>query len=286
MNLNTLRPPYTKDAPFKAACIQMCSGCDPDQNIKVITQHIATATTAGAEFIALPETCNFMERGRAKMHARLMPENQHPTITALSNLANNHQIWLLAGSIIIANNDAKAVNRSYLFDPTGRIIAQYDKIHLFDVTLENGETHRESESYTPGENAVIAKLPWGNLGLSICYDLRFPTLYQELANANADFITVPSAFTVQTGKAHWHILLRARAIETAAYIIAPAQVGTHENGRKTYGHSLIINPWGKIIAEANHDENFIIAEIDPKQCVTARKQIPTREHVRIFNPPK
>ena len=271
---------------FKAACIQMCSTRTPEHNIEIITTRIAQAAAAGAEFVALPETCNFMERGRDNMRARLLPSEHHPTLIALAALARRHKLWLLAGSIIIANAQGVAVNRSYLFDSSGAIVTHYDKIHLFDVKLPNGEHHRESATYAAGNRAVVATLPWGVLGFSICYDLRFPALYRALAQAGAHFITVPSAFTMPTGKAHWHVLLRARAIESGAYILAPAQCGHHENGRTTYGHSMIIDPWGNICAEAADDAQFIIADIKPAYCDEIRTQIPSLAHIRKFTLPK
>jgi predicted amidohydrolase len=242
---------------------------------------VRAAAKAGAQMVALPETCVFMEKGSKAMRQRLTSEADNPHLGALCQLADELSIWLLIGSMVLADGDSP-VNRSLLISPEGQVAARYDKIHMFDVTLENGETHRESAHYKAGEAAVLAPMGAVQLGLSICYDVRFPNLYRRLAQAGAHVISVPSAFTHQTGAAHWHILLRARAIETGCYIIAPAQVGKHENGRHTYGHSLIIDPWGEIIAEAQHGDRFIMAQIDPATCAAVRQQLPALEHGKRF----
>lgn len=291
---------------IKLACIQMTTACDPSVNLTQIETRVRAAVAAGAQFVALPETCVFMERGRKAMQARLEGEAASDDLHRLQTLAQDLQIYLLIGSMVLQAevleaevlkagvlkaDDAptKAVNRSLLLAPTGEVVARYDKIHMFDVTLESGETHAESASYQAGEAAVLADMAIGDdalkLGLSICYDVRFPSLYRRLAEAGAQLISVPSAFTVPTGEAHWHILLRARAIETGAYIFAPAQVGAHENGRETYGHSLIVDPWGAVIAEAEADDAFIIADIDLTRVARARAQLPALTHGRRFRLP-
>jgi len=266
---------------MKIAAIEMTTACDPEVNMPIISDAVRAAAKAGAQMVALPETCVFMEKGSKAMRQRLTSEADNPHLGALCQLADELSIWLLIGSMVLADGDSP-VNRSLLISPEGQVAARYDKIHMFNVTLENGETHRESAHYKAGEAAVLAPMGAVQLGLSICYDVRFPNLYRRLAQAGAHVISVPSAFTHQTGAAHWHILLRARAIETGCYIIAPAQVGKHENGRHTYGHSLIIDPWGEIIAEAQHGDRFIMAQIDPATCAAVRQQLPALEHGKRF----
>ena len=269
---------------MKAACIQLTTGRDPAAMLEVIEARVRAAAAAGAQFVALPETCLFMERGRKAMQARLAGEAENTEVQKLQKLAAELGIDLLVGSAVLASetHTDKAVNRSLLIGPNGAVKARYDKIHMFDVTLDNGETHAESASYAAGAQMALAPVGAATLGLSICYDVRFPTLYRRLAQAGADVIAVPSAFTVPTGAAHWHILLRARAIETGAFIVAPAQVGAHENGRETYGHSLIIDPWGTVLAEAEADDGFILAELDLTKSAAARAQIPSLTHGRHF----
>lgn len=272
---------------MKIAAIQMTTACDPAENLPIIAARVEQAAAAGAQFIGLPETCVFMERGRVAMRARLQTEAEHQPLRDLCDLAQSLSVWLLIGSLVLADEDSdKAVNRSVLIAPDGQIVARYDKIHMFDVTLENGESHKESENYQAGAALVVTPIATFHLGMSVCYDVRFPNLYRRLAEAGADILSVPSAFTSQTGAAHWHILLRARAIETGSYVIAPAQVGQHENGRQTYGHSLIVDPWGKIIAEAQADDSFIIADIDKAAIDAARRQIPSLSHGRRYRLPK
>ena len=268
------------------ACIQMTSAQDPADNLPVIEARLRKAAAAGATLIALPETCVFMERGRKAMQARLTAQQDNSDLKQIATLTAELGVHVLIGSMVLASEDTeRAVNRSLLLGPDGTVAASYDKIHMFDVTLANGETHAESASYQPGERLAVADIGEAKLGLSICYDVRFPTLYRRLAEAGADIISVPSAFTRPTGKAHWHILLRARAIETGCFIIAPAQVGAHENGRETYGHSLIIDPWGQVLAEAGDADDMIMAEIDVSLAEKARAQIPALTHGRAFTTP-
>lgn len=268
------------------ACIQMTSAQDPADNLPVIEARLRKAAAAGATLIALPETCVFMERGRKAMQARLTAPQDNSDLKQIAALTAELGVHVLIGSMVLASEDTeRAVNRSLLLAPDGTVAASYDKIHMFDVTLANGETHAESASYQPGERLAVADIGEAKLGLSICYDVRFPTLYRRLAEAGADIISVPSAFTRPTGKAHWHILLRARAIETGCFIIAPAQVGAHENGRETYGHSLIIDPWGQVLAEAGDADDMIMAEIDVSLVEKARAQIPALTHGRAFTTP-
>lgn len=272
---------------MKIACVQMTSACDPADNLPVIEARVGAAAKDGVALVALPETCNFMEKNRAAMRARLQGEAESDTLKALRDLASQHGIHLLVGSMILADETSdKAVNRSLLLGPQGDILARYDKIHMFDVALDNGETHRESAAYAAGSALVMHEIDGVRLGLSICYDLRFPTVYRRLAEAGAEVIFVPSAFTKQTGEAHWHILLRARAIETGSFIVAPAQIGRHENGRETYGHSLMVNPWGRIVAEAEAGDGHIAARLDIGEVVRARRQIPALQHGAHFALPQ
>lgn len=270
---------------FKAACVQMRSSDDVRENIRDASRMIRDAARAGAQFIATPENTTLMAPdGGAKLE-KSCREGDDPALPAFRALAQELSIWLLIGSLAIKVSGSKTANRSYLIDPHGQIAARYDKIHLFDVDLPSGETYRESNTVMGGEQAVTAELPWCTVGLTICYDLRFPQLYRALARKGATLLTVPSAFTETTGKAHWHPLLRARAIENGAFVIAPAQGGTHANGRKTYGHSMIVGPWGDILVEGGAEPGVFMAEIDPAQAADARARIPNLQHDREFSAP-
>jgi predicted amidohydrolase len=270
---------------FRAACVQLRSSDDVAENIRVTSDFIREARARGADFIATPENTTLMAPdGGAKLE-KSFSEETDPALPAFRQLAEELGVWLLIGSLAIKVSDTKTANRSFLIDPKGRIAARYDKIHLFDVDLPSGETYRESNTVAGGARAVTSELPWGTIGLSICYDVRFPKLYRALAQNGAFLLTVPSAFTETTGKAHWHILLRARAIENGAFIIAPAQGGTHANGRQTYGHSLIIAPWGEILAEAGTEPGVILADIDPAAVTNARSRVPSLRHDRDFEGP-
>ncbi len=275
---------------FTAACIQLTAAADHAPSLAVAEDFIRQARDAGADFIMTPETTSMIESRRAAAIEKSYPEDSHPGIALFRKLAAELDIWLLAGSFGIGIGEVepgvtKLANRSFLFDPNGNVTARYDKIHMFDVAIPDGQTYRESATYQPGEKAVVADLPWGRLGLTICYDLRFPPLYRALAEAGAAFITVPSAFTRITGAAHWHTLLRARAIETGCYIFAPAQCGTHAGGRQTYGHSLIVSPWGEILADGGEEPGFLTAEVDPAAVTKARSMVPSLSHPRDFAPP-
>lgn len=270
---------------FRAACVQLRSSDDVDENIKTASALIREAKAAGADFIATPENTTLMAPdGGAKLE-RSFPENSDPALPAFRALAEELKVWLLIGSLAIKVSETKTANRSYLIDPKGRIAAQYDKIHLFDVDLPSGEKYRESNTVAGGNRAVLADTPWGRIGLTICYDLRFPQLYRALAKSGAFMLTVPSAFTETTGKAHWHTLLRARAIENGAFVIAPAQGGLHANGRRTYGHSLIVAPWGEVLAEGGVDPGVIFADIGPALSTDARARVPNLQHDRAFEGP-
>ncbi|HXJ00336.1 MAG TPA: carbon-nitrogen hydrolase family protein [Micropepsaceae bacterium] len=268
---------------IKVACVQLRCGDDVSENVGAAAALIREAHKAGAQFIATPENTNLMAAdGGAKLE-KTSPESSDYSLPQFCGLAEELGIWLLVGSLGIKVSDGKTANRSYLIGPNGRVSARYDKIHLFDVNLPSGETYRESNTVAPGAEAVVASLPWGRLGLSVCYDLRFPQLYRTLAKNGAEILTVPSAFTETTGKAHWHVLLRARAIENGCFVVAPAQGGTHANGRKTYGHSLIIGPWGDILAEAGTDPGFVAAELDLEEIAAVRARLPSLQHDRPFS---
>lgn len=266
---------------LRVGLIQMCSGRDPQRNLMDVSAMIAEAAGAGAAFIATPEMTNVMDEDAARLLAKLRTEADDETVAAFSALASRFQIHLLAGSLALREG-TKLVNRSLLFAPDGRIAARYDKIHLFDVTLGGGETYRESDRFHGGARAVVADAGAAKLGLTICYDVRFPALHRALAVAGADVLMVPAAFTQITGAAHWHVLLRARAIETGCFVLAPAQAGTHETGRETYGHTLVVNPWGEVIAERAKGAGVLMADLDLGQIQAARARIPALLHGRDF----
>ena len=271
-----------KPSTFKAGLIQMRSGVTPAANVDAAAKLIAQAKAAGAGYVQTPETTNIMESKRDRLFETIREEESDPSLAAFRELAKKHGLYLHVGSLAIKLLPDRAANRGFLIDPQGEIVARYDKIHMFDVDLANGESYRESRTYRPGEIAVTADLPWGRLGMSVCYDLRFPALYRALAEAGATFLAIPSAFTRQTGEAHWSVLMRARAIETGCFVLAAAQGGTHENGRETYGHSIVVDPWGRVLAEAGNEPGLIMAEIDPALIAQARSRVPSLEHGRRF----
>jgi predicted amidohydrolase len=260
-------------APFKAACVQLRSGEDVAVNIADAERLIREAARQGAAFIATPENTGLMAADAGTKLAASFAEDHDPALPRFAALARELKIWLAIGSLAIRLEDGKTANRSFLFAPDGGITARYSKIHLFDVELGAGERYQESDTVKAGSQAVLAGTPWGGIGLTVCYDLRFPALYRRLAQKGAFAFTVPAAFTVPTGSAHWHVLLRARAIENGAFVIAPAQGGLHANGRRTFGHSLIVGPWGDILAEAGTEPGIILAEIDPGAAAAARKRL-------------
>jgi len=272
-------------APFTVACVQLTSGREIVPNVEAATRWVREARRAGADFILTPENTTCIEQGREGILAKARPELDHPAIPAFQALAAEIGAWLLIGSLTIRIDDSSCANRCFLFDPSGRIAARYDKIHMFDVDLAGGERYRESATFRSGRQAAAADLTWGRLGMSICYDLRFPHLYRALAQAGADFLSIPSAFTRPTGEAHWHVLIRARAIENGCFVFAPAQTGEHETGRKTYGHSLIVAPWGEILADGGEEVGFVTARIDPAKVAEARGMVPSLAHDRSFSPP-
>ncbi|MEV8641833.1 carbon-nitrogen hydrolase family protein [Mesorhizobium ciceri] len=268
---------------FKAAAIQMRSGESPERNAVDLERLVREAASLGATYIQTPEMTGALIRDKEARAASFTSEDKDIVVATARRLARELGIFLHIGSTAILRADGKLANRALLFGPDGAALAAYDKIHMFDVDLDNGESWRESAAYEPGTEAVVTDIEGAKLGFAVCYDLRFPQLFRAEALAGADLLSVPAAFTRQTGEAHWHVLLRARAIENGAYVVAAAQGGLHEDGRETYGHSLIVDPWGRIIAEAAHDEPaVIVAEIDPAQSLAARKKIPNLRNARDF----
>ena len=265
---------------FTAACVQLNAKRELADNLPVIRDLIRDAAGRGADFITTPECSGAMEPVAERTRANTPTEEKHPGLPMVAELARDTGAWILIGSFAVKVGSGKIANRSYLFDRTGSVAATYDKIHMFDVDIGDGQTYRESATYEPGACGVVTDVPWGRLGLSICYDVRFAYLYRALAHAGADFITVPAAFTKVSGEAHWHVLQRARAIETGCYVISAAQCGTHAEGRQTFGHSLIVDPWGKVLADGGEDVGVITAEIDPAQVAEARRRIPALSHDR------
>lgn len=268
---------------MKIAAIQMRSGLDPDANIAALEPMLAEAAAGGAHYVLTPEVTVVFPENREQLAGVAAPFEDHPQLRRVGELARQHGIFVHIGSLAVPLPDGRFANRSVLFGPDGAIVTSYDKIHLFDADIAGLNAYRESATYRGGEQAVTAELGEFTLGMSICYDMRFPKLYNSLANAGANLIAVPAAFTVPTGQAHWHVLLRARAIETGSYVIAAAQGGTHPNGRATYGHSLAIDPWGRIIAELDHDApGVLMAEISAEQVADARERIPALANARNF----
>jgi predicted amidohydrolase len=269
-------------AAFRVGLIQMRSSRSPAENRDAALALIEQAKRDGADYVQTPEMTNIMEVKRDNLFAAIVPDEQDATLAAFRELARRLAIWVHVGSLAVKVSPERAANRSFLIDPRGDIKARYDKIHMFDVDLANGESYRESRSYQPGELAMVADLPWGRLGLTICYDLRFPALYRALAEAGSSFLAIPSAFTRQTGEAHWHVLNRARAVENGCFVLAAAQGGTHQSGRETYGHSMVIDPWGNVIAEGGDAPGVVMAEIDPSLVGKARGRVPSLQHGRRF----
>ncbi len=267
---------------FRAACIQNTATRDIAANIAWVCERIGEARSAGADFITLTETVGLIEPVNAQIPDACYSEAEDPGLLAFRQLARALEVTILIGSQLIKMVDQRIVNRSFLLDIQGEIVARYDKLHLFDIELSKGEFYRESDVISAGDKAVLATTPWGKLGMSVCYDLRFAALYRELAQNGAQFITIPAAFTQTTGKAHWHTMVRARAIETACYIIAPNQCGHHADRRRSWGHSLIVNPWGEILADGGAEPGIIYADIDLSEVDKARSKIPALKHDRPF----
>lgn len=267
---------------FVAACVQMRSGRDPLANRDAAVALVREAADAGAHYVQTPEMTSLVEREKARLFANVTEPDQDPTLAALREVARERGLVVQIGSLAVRNGD-KIANRAFLIDAEGAVTASYDKVHLYDVDLPNGERWRESATYTGGACAVVADTPWAPIGVTICYDIRFPALFRALAEAGATVITAPACFTQQTGEAHWHVLHRARAIETGSFMISAAQGGHHEDGRDTYGHSLIVDPWGKVLADAGGNApGVILAEIDLSRVADARARIPALLHARPF----
>jgi predicted amidohydrolase len=272
-------------AGFRAAAVQMRSGIDVEANVAAAERLIRAAAGAGAGYVLTPEMTTLLDRDKARLLAAVSSESGDPALGRFRSLAAELGIHLHIGSMAIKLGDDTVANRAFLIAPDGHVIARYDKIHMYDVDLGNGESYRESRLYKPGSEARVADLPFGRLGLTICYDVRFPYLYRSLAQSGASVIAIPAAFTKTTGEAHWHILVRARAIETGSFIIAAAQGGHHEDGRDTFGHSMIVDPWGKILTEAGTEPGYVLADIDPAASAEARARVPNLANERPFAPP-
>ena len=267
------------------ACLQNTAERETEPTLVALGDMVRRARDMGADLIAAPEVCSYLEPRRRLVLEKAEPQDDHRGLHAFRGWARETGAWLLAGSMVTRTEEERLANRSYLLDPQGEVVATYDKIHMFDVDIGEGDRYRESRTYRPGESAVTVRTPLAVLGLTICYDMRFPALYRTLAQAGAEVIAVPSAFTVPTGRAHWHVLLRARAIETGCFIVAPAQVGEHAEGRRTYGHSLIVAPWGEVLADGGDAPGIVTAEIDTARVAEARARVPSLSGDRPFDLP-
>lgn len=267
--------------PITVACVQYCATDDADHNLQRASRLIDHACERGARYVALPEACDFLSQHGMTAYTR--PEPDHLALQFFCLAAKSREVWLLVGSLTVLGDHGKLANRSYVIDPGGRIVARYDKIHMFDAQIGGAETFRESATYQAGERAVTVDLPFARLGLSICYDLRFPTLYRSLAQSGAEVLAIPAAFTQTTGEAHWHVLQRSRAIENGCFVIAAGQCGTPYSGRECYGHSMIIDPWGRVLAEAGDDEEVIVAQLQMDRVQRARSSISSLSHDRAFS---
>ncbi len=272
------------DAVHRVALLQMTSGIDPAANAQSIVAAIGAAAMGGAEMLFTPEMAGLIDRDRARATPRIVPEVENPVLAAVREAAAGAGIWVAIGSIPVLREDGKWANRAFVIDSNGEIAARYDKIHMFDVDLDTGESWRESAAYTAGEAVVTVETPIGRLGLAICYDLRFPALFEALGRARCDVIAIPAAFTRPTGAAHWHIMQRARAIEASAYVVSAAQVGQHQDGRETYGHSLVVDPWGDVVIDMGGEEaGLAFAELDPARIRAVREQLPSLSNKRPIN---
>ncbi len=272
--------------PFRVACLQLNSGNDLQANLTAVRLMTREAAGHGAQWVLTPEYALMMDGSGRVMRERALGADGAPALGELQSLAREHHVWFLAGSLTVRTEEERIANRSFLISADGNVVATYDKIHMFDVTLPDGKVIRESSAYRPGDRAVVAATPWGRLGMTVCYDLRFPGLFRTLAQAGAQFITVPSSFQRQTGKAHWHTLLKARAIENECFIIAPAMCGDHSGKRQSFGHTLVIDPWGEVLGEGGEAPEIVYADIDPSRVDKVRGMIPSLEHDRAFQPPR
>jgi predicted amidohydrolase len=272
-------------AKFTVACVQNCAEREMAPSLAALEPLVRSAA-ARADLVVLPEMAHMFEPDSAALLAKALPEAEDPGVAACRSWARETRRWILVGSLYLRERGApRVVNRSLMIDPAGAIVARYDKIHLFDVDLAGGEVYRESATVQPGDRAVLAPTPWGLFGLSICYDLRFAALFRVLAKSGARYLAIPAAFTYTTGSAHWHVLVRARAIETGCYVIAANQTGTHAEGRRTWGHSLIVDPWGRVLADGGEEVGVVTAEIDPAKVDEARAMVPALRHDRDFAGP-
>jgi len=275
-----------------AGLLQLSVSDDPEANLAETLALFGRAVAGGAGFVLTPEVTNCLSSSRSHQHEVLRHEAEDPTLAALREAAARHGVWLLIGSLALKTGDAdgRLANRSFLIDPSGGIVARYDKIHMFDVNVSETETYRESEGFRPGDRAVLAETPFARIGMTVCYDVRFPHLYRALAQAGAEVLTVPAAFSPVTGAAHWESLLRARAIECGAWVLAPAQTGEHAGRRgrprRTHGHSLVVAPWGEVVADAGTEPGVILAPIDRAAAAEARRRVPSLGHDRPFAPPR
>jgi predicted amidohydrolase len=267
---------------LRIGLVQPTTGLDPAVEARALAAAVASLTGQGAQVIFMPEMSGLVDRDRRRATTHIVAEDGDAVLAAVCTAAKIHKVWVHLGSLALKGPTERFVNRGFLIDDSGEIRARYDKIHLFDVTLPGGETYRESAAYAPGSHAVCAATPWGGLGLTICYDLRFPALHTALAAAGAVMLSVPAAFTRTTGEAHWHILLRARAIETGCFVIAAAQTGHHADGRETFGHSLVVAPWGEVLLDMGTMPGVAICDIDLAATAQARARVPTLDHVRPF----
>jgi deaminated glutathione amidase len=267
----------------RIAVLQMTSGIDPKVNAADLVAAIGEARAEGSAMLFTPEMSGILDRDRERAAPHIVPEDMNPVLSAVREAAAENGLWVALGSLAVAREDGRWANRSLVVDAQGRIAARYDKIHMFDVALASGESWRESAAYAPGETVVTAETPIGRLGLTICYDIRFPALFAELGGRSCDVVTIPAAFTVPTGAAHWHVMQRARAIEGSAYIVAAAQVGEHEDGRRTYGHSLVVDPWGEVLLDMGGERPGLgFAEIDPALIAEVRGQLPSLANRRAI----
>ena len=272
----------------RIALYQARTGIDPAANARDLAAAVAKAAAGGAAMLFTPEMSGLLEQDRTRAASHLRNERDDPVLAAVREAAREAGIWVHLGSLaLLGGEGGRLVNRGFVIDGAGAVHARYDKIHLFDVDLDTGESWRESAAYAPGEQAVVAETPAGALGLSICYDLRFAGLFAALGEAGADAISIPAAFTVPTGEAHWHVLIRARAIENACFAVAAAQCGAHQDGRRTYGHSLVVDPWGRVLLDMQAAEREVgFAELDHRQTAEIRRRLPVLRHRRGFAPPR
>lgn len=270
---------------MKVALLQMTSGIDPAANARVLCDAVAQASAGGARMLFTPEMSGLLDRDRARGAASIRAEDGDEVLASVRATAAEHDLWVHLGSLALRREDGRLANRGFVIDDTGAIRARYDKIHLFDVDLPTGESWRESAAYAPGEATVVVDTPAGALGPTICYDLRFPDLYRALSDAGATILSVPAAFTRPTGAAHWHLLLRARAVEAGAFVIAAAQTGVHEDGRSTFGHSLVVDPWGEVLLDMGEAPGLGFAEVDPARLADVRARLPALQHRRAIPVP-